>query len=131
MPIGERERRIAFGIIAVLALINAITVRFGNIPLARIDAFIPVIQTIMCFVDLVTAALLFAQYSIHPACAMLAVASGYLFSGLFAFIQTLAFPGAYSPTAVIGDGINSAAWFFCTLAHHTSAIFDGLCPVKR
>jgi hypothetical protein len=73
MPIGERERRIAFGIITVLALINVITVQFGNIQLARIDAFIPVIQTIMCFVDLVTAALLFAQYSIHPARAVLAV----------------------------------------------------------
>jgi hypothetical protein len=58
----------------------------------------------MCVVDLVTAALLFAQYAIHPARAVLAVASGYVFSGLFAFIQTLAFPGAYAPTALIGDG---------------------------
>jgi signal transduction histidine kinase len=128
MPIGERERRIAFGIITVLALINVITVQFGNIQLARIDAFIPVIQTIMCFVDLVTAALLFAQYSIHPARAVLAVASGYVFSGLFAFTQTLAFPGAYSPAAIIGDGVNSAAWFF-VLWHTTfplSLIFYAL-----
>jgi len=44
--------------------------------------------------------------------AIIPVASGYVFSGLFAFIQTLAFPGAYSPTGVIGDGLNSAAWFF-------------------
>ncbi|MGC2074925.1 MAG: MASE4 domain-containing protein, partial [Xanthobacteraceae bacterium] len=78
----------------------------------RVDAFIPVIQTVMCVVDLLTAALLFAQYAIHPARAVLAVASGYVFSGFFAFVQTLAFPGVYSPTALIGDGINSAAWFF-------------------
>ena len=112
MSISARERRIAFGVIVVLAIIDVITVLFGNIHLARVDTFIPVIQTVMCVVDLVTAALLFAQYAIHPARAVLAVATGYVFSGLFAFIQTLAFPGAYAPTALIGDGINSAAWFF-------------------
>ena len=112
MSISARERRIAFGVIVVLAIIDVITVLFGNVQLARVDAFIPVIQTVMCVVDLVTAALLFAQYAIHPARAVLAVASGYVFSGLFAFVQTLAFPGAYAPTALVGDGINSAAWFF-------------------
>jgi signal transduction histidine kinase len=66
----------------------------------------------MCVVDLITAALLFAQYSIYPKRALLAVASGYVFSGLFAFIQTLAFPGAYAPTGLIGDGVNTAAWLF-------------------
>jgi signal transduction histidine kinase len=112
MPIGVRERRIAFGIIIIVAIIDAITIAFGNLQLARVDSFIPVIQTVMCVVDLVTAALLFAQYAIHPMRAVLAVASGYLFSGFFAFMQTLAFPGAYSPSALIGDGINSAAWIF-------------------
>jgi signal transduction histidine kinase len=66
----------------------------------------------MSAIDLLTAALLFAQYSIHPVRAVLAVAGGYVFSGLFAFIQTLAFPGGYAPAGIIGDGLNSAAWFF-------------------
>jgi hypothetical protein len=88
MPISVRERRIAFGFIIVLAIIDLITIAFGNIQLARVDSFIPVIQTVMSVVDLVTAALLFAQYAVHPARAVLAVASGYLFSGFFAFIQT-------------------------------------------
>ena len=112
MPISARERRIALGVIMVLAIIDLITVAFGNVQLHRVDSFIPVVQTVMSVVDLMTAALLFAQYAIHPARAVLAVASGYVFSGLFAFVQTLAFPGAYAPTALVGDGINSAAWFF-------------------
>jgi signal transduction histidine kinase len=112
MPISVRERRIAFAVITVVVLIDVITVAFGNVRLARVDSFVPVIQTVMSVVDLVTAALLFAQYAIHPARAVLAVASGYVFSGLFAFLQTLAFPGAYSSTALIGDGLNTAAWFF-------------------
>ena len=53
-----------------------------------------------------------AQYSIHPKYALLAVASAYVFSGLFAFIQTLAFPGAYSAPGLIGDGVDTAAWLF-------------------
>jgi hypothetical protein len=56
MPISVRERRIAFGLIIVLAIIDLITVTFGNAQLARVDSFIPVIQTVMSVVDLVTAA---------------------------------------------------------------------------
>jgi hypothetical protein len=31
---------------------------------------------------------------------------------LFAFLQTLAFPGAYAQAGLIGDGIDAPAWFF-------------------
>ena len=70
-------------------------VPFAHIPLARIDAFVPALQTVMCIVDLITAVLLFAQYSIVPKRPLPAVACGYVFSGLFAFLQTLAFPGTF------------------------------------
>jgi signal transduction histidine kinase len=112
MPISPRHRNIALAAIAALAIVDAIVIPFANVHLARVDAFIPVLQTVMSAIDLLTAALLFAQYSIHPVRAVLAVASGYVFSGLFAFIQTLAFPGGYAPAGIIGDGLNSAAWFF-------------------
>jgi signal transduction histidine kinase len=111
-PISTRDRNIALATIVVLAILDAIVIPFASVHLRRVDPFIPVLQTVMCAVDLLTAALLFAQYSIQPLRAIIPVASGYVFSGLFAFIQTLAFPGAYSPTGVIGDGLNSAAWFF-------------------
>jgi signal transduction histidine kinase len=111
-PISTRDRNIALATIVVLAILDAIVIPFASVHLHRVDPFIPVLQTVMCAVDLLTAALLFAQYSIQPLRAIIPVASGYVFSGLFAFIQTLAFPGAYSPTGVIGDGLNSAAWFF-------------------
>lgn len=112
MPISARERGIAFSVIIVLAVIDVMVAPFASVRLARADGFIPAVQTVMCFIDLLTAILLFTQYSIYPARAVLAVASGYIFSGLFAFIQTLAFPGVYSSTGLIGDGLNSAAWIF-------------------
>ena len=112
MPASKQERRLAFGLIALVWLAFAVVAPFAHIPLARVDAFVPVLQTVMCIVDLITAVLLFAQYSIVPKRALLAVACGYVFSGIFAFLQTLAFPGAYSPNGLIGDGVNTAAWFF-------------------
>jgi signal transduction histidine kinase len=111
-PISTRDRNIALAAFVVLAILDAIVIPFASVQLPRVDPFIPVLQTVMCAVDLLTAALLFAQYSIQPLRAIIPVASGYVFSGLFAFTQTLAFPGAFSPTGVIGDGLNSAAWFF-------------------
>jgi signal transduction histidine kinase len=107
-PISTRDRNIALATIVALAILNVIVIPFAGVHLPRVAPFIPVLQT----VDLLTAILLFAQYSIRPLRAIIPVASGYVFSGLFAFIQTLAFPGAYSPTGVIGDGLNSASWFF-------------------
>ena len=111
-PISTRGRNIALATIVVLAILDAIVIPFASLHLPRVDLFIPVLQTVMSVIALLTAALLFAQYSIQPLRAIIPVASGYVFSGLFAFIQTLAFPGAYSSTGVIGDGLNSAAWFF-------------------
>jgi Membrane-associated sensor, integral membrane domain len=111
-PITTGERNIALGAILILAIIDAMVIPYVSIRLPRVDPFIPVLQTVFCVIDLLTAALLFAQYSIQPLRCIIPVASGYVFSGLFAFIQTLAFPGAYAPTGVIGDGLNSAAWFF-------------------
>jgi len=85
---------------------------FANIQLGRIDALIPVLQTALSIADVITAALLFAQYSIQPQRALLALAGSYIFSGSFAFLQTLAFPGGYAPAGRIGDGPNSPAWIY-------------------
>ena len=112
MPASAQQRRTAIRVVILFAAIAGALAPFANVQLARLDAFIPVIQTVMCVADLVTAVLLFAQYSVEPRPAILAVASGYIMSGLFAFLQTLTFPGGYSPTGIIGDGRDSSAWLF-------------------
>jgi signal transduction histidine kinase len=118
MPITAQERRMALGFIIFLFIVLMIAGPFARVPAVRIDAFIPVIQTVMCIIDLITAGLLLSQYSIFPGHGVLAIASGYIFSGMFAFAQTLAFPGAYSATGLIGNGSDSAAWIF--VLWHTS-----------
>ena len=112
MPASAQQRRAAFGVVIFLSVAFAIVIPFASIQVARIDAFIPVVQSIICFADLITAVFLFAQYSIQPQRAILALASGYIFSGLFAFLQTLDFPGAYSATGLLSNGLSGAAWLF-------------------
>jgi len=112
MPASARERWFAFGVIIFLWVTFLVIALFASVPLARVDAFIPVIQTVLCVADLITAALLFAQYSIEPLRGVLALACGYMFSGLFAFMQTFAFPGAYAPAGLFGD-LSTAAYLFC------------------
>ena len=112
MPITAAQRNAAIAIVLLLIAVAAIELPFAHIPLARVDAFIPVLQTVICVVDLTTAILLFAQFSVQPRRALLVLATGYIASGSFSFLQTLAFPGAYAPGGLFGDGVNSAAWFF-------------------
>ena len=101
-PASKKERRVALAIILVLTLAFIIIAPFASVQLPRVDAFVPALQTVLCVTDLITAALLFSFYSIQRVPGLLALASGYIFSGLFAFLQTLAFPGAYSPSGPIG-----------------------------
>jgi hypothetical protein len=44
---------------------------------------------------------------------LLALAGGYIFSGQIAFLQTVAFPGAYAPGGLIGDPLISTVYLFC------------------
>src|SRR5438552_6527995 len=112
MPATGRQQAIAVGIIVLLTVAAAVIAPFASIQVARVDAFIPVLQTVLSVVDFITATLLFAQFSIQPLRALLALASGYIFSGSFALLQTLAFPGAYAPAGLIGDGLNAPAWMY-------------------
>ena len=111
-PATKQERRVALAIILILTLVFIVIAPFASVQLPRVDAFVPALQTVLCVTDLITAALLFSLYSIQPLPGLLALASGYIFSGLFAFLQTLAFPGAYAPSGLIGDPLSSAPYLF-------------------
>ena len=112
MPATSRQRRTALTVVVAFFAVALIVAPFADVQVGRIDGFIPVLQTVLSLADLITATLLFTQYAIQPQSALLVLASGYIFSGSFAFLQTLAFPGGYAPAGVIGDGRNTAAWLF-------------------
>src|SRR4029078_12111606 len=112
IPATASQKAMAVGVGLFLMVAAAVTAPFANIQLGRIDAFIPVLQTALSVAEFITAALLWVQYSSHPQRALLALEGGYIFSGSFASLQTLAFPGGYAPAGLIGDGPNSPAWIY-------------------
>src|SRR5262249_22667353 len=121
MPTTPGHRRLALGVVVLLLIIATITVPFAQVQGPQILSFIPVLQSVMCFADVITAILLFGQYSVEPRRALLAMASGYIFSGLFAFLQTLAFSGGYAPHGVFGDGLETPGWLY-VLWHTTFSL---------
>ena len=111
-PITSKERRIALGIVALLSAVAIAVAPVAGVQLGRLDAFVPALQTALCGAELITAVLLFGQYAVRPQYALLALASGYIASGLFALLHSLTFPGAYAPTGLFG-GPDTGAWLYC------------------
>jgi hypothetical protein len=120
VPPTRGQRRLAFAIAIGLVAAFVVLVPFANIELAPINAFIPTLETALLINDLLTSALLFAQFSILHQRALLALASGYLFTALIIVPHALTFPGAYSPTASLEPGhrVRHGYIFFGTPDYH-------------
>ena len=109
-PSTARHRQLAFAVVVVMLAAYGVVVLFSDTPLPRIDSFTPTVMAIVFVTDLVTAVLLFSQFSATGSRALLMLASGYLFSSLIAVPYTLTFPGAFAPTDLLRAGSQSAAW---------------------
>src|SRR6266576_1480828 len=113
LPPSPAQRLLAVGV--VLALMAAFVVAAGplsTVPLARIDAFVPMYVAAMFVSDGITAVLLFAQFAILRSHALLAIASGYLFTALIVIPYGLTFPGAFAPEGLLGAGLQSPPWLY-------------------
>ena len=110
LPPTLRHRHLAFAVVVVTLAAFGAVAPFAGLPLQRFDSFIPTVMAIIFVTDLVTAVLLFGQFSATGSRALLVLASGYLFSSLIAIPYALTFPGAFAPTGLLGAGPQSAAW---------------------
>jgi signal transduction histidine kinase len=111
------QRRLALAV--VLALLAAFVITAGplsSIQPGRIGAFVPAYATAIFVTDLLTAALLFAQFSILRSRALLAIASGYLYTALIAIPWMLTFPGVFTSGGLLGAGLQTTTWLY-TLWH--------------
>ena len=112
MPATARGRRLALVVVAVSVAIFLALLPFAKVQLAPVVAFIPMYQSAMIVNDVVTAALLFGQFSILRSRAMLALASAYLFTAFLAAYHAMSFPGLFAPTGLLGAGPQSTAWLY-------------------
>jgi signal transduction histidine kinase len=76
------------------------------------EAFIPIVDSILFLNDLITAVLLYSQYTVARRRELLALAMGYLFTALIIIPHLLTFPGALAPTGRLGAGLQSTVWLY-------------------
>src|ERR1700716_4201139 len=115
---GPAQRRLALAVVLALLVAYFITVGpLSTIQLGRIDAFVPAYATAMFVNDSITAVLLFAQFSILRSRALLAIASGYLFTAFMLIPWTLTFPDIFTPGGLLGAGLQQSTHWLYILWH--------------
>ena len=107
-----RERQLALAVVGMILVGSAAVAPFADMPLVRLDSFIPSIQIIVSITSIISAVLLFGQFSIFRLRALSVLASGYLFVALIVISHILTFPGAFSATGLLGAGAQTAAWLY-------------------
>src|SRR5512139_2448213 len=93
----QREKSVALAVAAIAFFAFLAIVPFVRVPLAKMPAFIPSYEAALFFIDLITAVLLFDQAVRLRSCAVLVLASGYLFDAFVIIPHALSFPGAFAP----------------------------------
>ena len=110
LPPSKAQVRLALLVLVCLLTAFAITVPFADSQLPQTPGFFLAVKTAIIINDLVTCALLFAQFSVVSRPALLALALGYLFSALIAIPAIAAFPGLLSAAGLLGAGYSSPGW---------------------
>src|SRR5450432_656224 len=112
LPATNREYRIALAIVGVSSVLFACAVPFAGKPLAQIPAFVASYQSALAVNDLITAIMLFSQFSVLRSRALLLLASGYLFTAAAAVAHALSFPGLFAPAGLLNAGPQTTVWLF-------------------
>jgi hypothetical protein len=109
-PLGGR--RFALAIVLASFVGFCALAPFARVPLPRFEAFIPIYESTLALIDLLTATLLFLAFSRSRLRAVLFLASGYLFTSLMAVPHMLTFPGLFSSSGLLGAGPQTTAWLY-------------------
>ena len=112
MPARSTERRVALGVVLVSLAISLAAAPFAKTQLPRVEAFIPIYESALTFNDLITAILLFGQFSILRSRGILLLACAYLFTGLMVIAHLLSFPGLFAEGGLLSGGPQTTAWLY-------------------
>jgi len=109
---GPQEKGLARLVIAISLLGFVAAVPLVRIRLPELPAFLSAYEAALLTTDLITAVLLFSQYSRLRSWALLLLASGYLFDAMMIVPHALSFPGVFSDTGLLGAGPQTTAWLY-------------------
>ena len=107
------QKRLAFAVVLIVIVIIVVAEGpLSTIRLGLVNAFFPIYASATFVIDLITAALLFAQFSVLRSLALLALANGYFFTSLTVIQWLLTFPGVLAPMGVLGGGLQTTTWIY-------------------
>jgi signal transduction histidine kinase len=111
LPPTRRQERLALALAVLLFAALLATLPYGNREMPRSDAFIPIVDTILFLSDLITAVLLYAQFSVLRSPGLLALATGYLYTAIIIVPHLVTFPGVFAVSGFSG-GLQSTVWLY-------------------
>lgn len=112
LPPSVLEKRLALGLIVATAVAFVAVLPVSDHALVEMNALFPSLDAIVLITDVITAVLLFAQFSLSAARPLLALATGYLFTALIVVPHALTFAGAFSTSGLLGAGVQTGSWLF-------------------
>ena len=112
LPVTGGERRLGLIVILVSLIVFVAAIPFAKLPLAHVDAFIPAYGSAVFINDLITAVLLFGQFTLMGKRGLLLLACGYLFTASMAIAHLLSFPGLLTQTGWLSGGSQTTAWLY-------------------
>jgi|HubBroStandDraft_1064217.scaffolds.fasta_scaffold48436_1 signal transduction histidine kinase len=111
-PAGPSERRLAAAAVVLSLVTFVAAVPFAEVKLPQLMGFIPDYESTLAVNDLITAALLYGQFTIARSRGLLVLASGFLFIALMTVCHTLTYPGLFLEGRVLGTSIQSTVWLY-------------------
>jgi two-component system sensor histidine kinase/response regulator len=111
-PAGPAERRLAAAAVLLSLVTFVAAVPFARVRLPQLVAFIPDYESTLAVNDLITAALLYGQFTIARSRGLLVLASGFLYIALATVCHTLTYPGLFFEGRVLGTSIQSTVWLY-------------------
>ncbi|MGA8402195.1 MAG: MASE4 domain-containing protein, partial [Stellaceae bacterium] len=108
---GRGDKRLALIVVLLSAAGFAAAIPFAKVPLLHVDAFIPAYEAALILIDAITAVMLFGQFRWSRSPGLLLLGAGYLYDALLVAPHLLSFPGALSPTGLLGGG-QTTAWVY-------------------
>jgi signal transduction histidine kinase len=112
LPASPRARRTALGVVLASSIVFLAALPFAKLPLAPLPPFLPMYQSALVIIELLTAVMLLGQYRSRPSRAVLVLASGFLFNAFMAVAHLMSFPGLFRPGGLLGSGPQTTAWLY-------------------
>jgi PAS domain S-box-containing protein len=112
LPASNGDRAAALAVVGISAVLFGCIAPFAAMSLTPVPAFVASYQSALAINDLITAILLFSQFSLLRSRALLLLASGYLFTAAAAIVHALTFPGLFAPAGLLNGGPQTTAWLY-------------------